>query len=97
MYFFFYNVKFTFAKQECFYLSDDDPLVSLLWSGVRLVLEWAELGVGGPPYLLELPTGVERPPYTSLLRPPFPLRVGASNAYGSPLQWKRIHESIIGM
>ena len=72
------------------YLSEDDPLVSLLWSGVRLVLECAEFGVGGPPYLLELPTGVERPPYTPLFRAtwsPFPLRVGASAAYGSPLKY----------
>ena len=69
------------------YLSEEDPLASRLWSGVRLVLEWAELGVGGPPYLLELPTGVERPPYIPLLRTPLstlPL-LGASTAYGSPL------------
>ncbi len=32
------------------HLSEEDPRVSLrLWSGVRVFLEWAELGVGGPP------------------------------------------------
>ena len=42
-----------------YYLSEDDPRSFLRWSGVRLCLECAELGVGGPPYL-ELGVGVNR-------------------------------------